>query len=867
MPNQAMQNLRNKYPQYKDIDDKTLANKIVAKYPQYKDSFAEYLQPEQAETTAGQRIGQAFSTPMQTIQKGVEQSRNRNPLAGGVNIASGIMQTPFAPINAGIQAVKEIPYVGKDIGGAIEAPFYYGGKLIDLAGRGIQSRLNALGVPQSVQNMGMSPRKAKETSEAIGGLTQTVAPILFAPSIGKYAQKSAIRAGELAKKKIETGRISKASAETKYVAPPKAKELNYDQNQAIWEKYIADEYRETPIDKASPETAVRQATDMTQNVMNKFWQRDIDPINKSFGDAEIINGKEVYNKIKKDIESNEYAKDFKPEQIQATLDNAKILDKPMSPQKAVVYIKGMNSDLTNYWKKTPSEQATIDTKFGGVAGLKAVRDALADEYFAKMEESGVRGMKQARRDYGALSSMHSALERNIVRSEKVAPPVTFHGIRTSMPLGAAVVADIVAQTAGGANVGTGLLTAAGAYGLTHYLRSRATPNATIIRALGRLAKSELTRPKPPTIDVSKGIPPSGNPPSPQTGLQPIAPQGTPPPTGKPPIQDANFQVVQPKQLPPSSVPPESPKPVEPITPEIQQLIPRLSKDPKQAETQIGKLRESGIINRQEQRALEDLIDQKAQTQTSELPVSFKDKMVKELGIADASKISDAELIQKYKDAGFDKPAPANESPTSDMSVRGEANQAQVDKFQPKFDEIKAKQPINAPASVKLKEGETSTSEPLGEIESMKKSGWCGAASIKYALKEQGIDASQKQIAKLAETSTKTGTTPEEVAETLNDFGAKSRIVKANTPEEGIQMMLAEKAKGNSVIIDYLAGDNLKSDGHYVLFNKIEGDKLTFVETETGNAKTIDLENFKKHWLDADAKGKVFKNMFITTGKK
>lgn len=41
----AMENLRANYPQYKDIPDNELAEKMVKKYPVYRDAFAKYLKP------------------------------------------------------------------------------------------------------------------------------------------------------------------------------------------------------------------------------------------------------------------------------------------------------------------------------------------------------------------------------------------------------------------------------------------------------------------------------------------------------------------------------------------------------------------------------------------------------------------------------------------------------------------------------------------------------------------------------------------------------------------------------------------------------------------------------------------------------
>ncbi len=73
MPNDAMKNLRAKYPQYNDIPDTTLAKMIVEKHPRYKQDFAEYLgeaQPTpQGELTVGNAVMQGIGNIPSSLKR------------------------------------------------------------------------------------------------------------------------------------------------------------------------------------------------------------------------------------------------------------------------------------------------------------------------------------------------------------------------------------------------------------------------------------------------------------------------------------------------------------------------------------------------------------------------------------------------------------------------------------------------------------------------------------------------------------------------------------------------------------------------------------------------------------------------------
>lgn len=105
MPNEVMQRLRTKYPQYNSLDDTTLAQKVVAKYPQYKDSFAEYLNPqpaqeEQPQVQPWQIPGQPLTQKVGAAAMGAVQNAPESAL----NLVSGAAKAIGSPVQTFMNA-------------------------------------------------------------------------------------------------------------------------------------------------------------------------------------------------------------------------------------------------------------------------------------------------------------------------------------------------------------------------------------------------------------------------------------------------------------------------------------------------------------------------------------------------------------------------------------------------------------------------------------------------------------------------------------------------------------------------------------------------------------------------------------------
>jgi hypothetical protein len=162
----------------------------------------------------GRKAVQAMSQPSPYF-KGGEQIRKGNIPAGVTNVITGMAQAPFIPIGGAIEGIRQIPYVGNAAANFVSSPFNAVNQLYDVAAGGIQKGLDYLGVPQNIQNLGMSPQNAQQTSEALSSAGKTALSYAV-PSVVKGLAPGVGRAYESVGTKLEN--LSK-SAEMKSIKP------------------------------------------------------------------------------------------------------------------------------------------------------------------------------------------------------------------------------------------------------------------------------------------------------------------------------------------------------------------------------------------------------------------------------------------------------------------------------------------------------------------------------------------------------------------------------------------------------------------------------------------------------------------------
>jgi hypothetical protein len=117
------------------------------------------------------------SEPGAKLNEGVSQLGS-NPVAGLANIAQGVGSTAALPLTAADYGLRQLGPVGEATANAVALPFNAIASLVRGGEGAIQKGVDAAGVPESVQNLGMSPEKAKEAAGAMSGVNQMAAQFL-----------------------------------------------------------------------------------------------------------------------------------------------------------------------------------------------------------------------------------------------------------------------------------------------------------------------------------------------------------------------------------------------------------------------------------------------------------------------------------------------------------------------------------------------------------------------------------------------------------------------------------------------------------------------------------------------------------------
>jgi len=111
-------------------------------------------------------------------------------------------------------------------------------------------------------------------------------------------------------------------------------------------------------------------------------------------------------------------------------------------------LEHMNAELTDlgYWKKTPSERAAAEKANPAIASRAAAVSSLRDELYDRLDALGEKGMKDLKKQYGAVANVEKEIRGQINTSGRQRPislkqiiGITA-GIAHGGPLGAAPAA-------------------------------------------------------------------------------------------------------------------------------------------------------------------------------------------------------------------------------------------------------------------------------------------------------------------------------------------------------------------------------------------------------------------------------------------
>ena len=130
-------------------------------------------------------------------------------------------------------------------------------------------------------------------------------------------------------------------------------------------------------------------------------------------------------------------------------------------------------------------------------------------------------------------------------------------------------------------------------------------------------------------------------------------------------------------------------------------------------------------------------------------------------------------------------------------------------------------------------------------------GMCGPASLKIVLKYYGIEAAEKELAKLAGVSSDLGADDKGLARVAKHFGFKVKI-KNNSSFKDIEKWFDKKVP---VIVnwftrgrcDYTDSDIV--DGHYSVAAGLDDKFIYLQDPEIGKIRKLERDDFMRVWFD------------------
>jgi predicted double-glycine peptidase len=110
----------------------------------------------------------------------------------------------------------------------------------------------------------------------------------------------------------------------------------------------------------------------------------------------------------------------------------------------------------------------------------------------------------------------------------------------------------------------------------------------------------------------------------------------------------------------------------------------------------------------------------------------------------------------------------------------------------------------------------------------------------------GVNKSEKELAKLCNSSKERGTKSEDIVKAAKKFGFKSFIKDHCDFKDIRKYVLKQKIP---IIVNWFS----EYDGHYSVIVDIDSENIYLQDPEIGHLKAIELKHFKRVWFDFPTK--------------
>lgn len=503
--------------------------------------------------------------------QGIRQAQEGNPVAGGINLANQVVAEGFRPFTIADEFLRNTRVINPRVFPAGRAasnlmraiPEGISG-LYDLGKRGI----NATGVPELLDrsvdayarmrgSIPMSDEQKREIAQAGDVMNKNIAmftmpePILrgATKAISKTADYTVNKINSIANK-MDTPKSVAAKQEAvqgiRKVIPPstaaskanQAKNLDRSIDRSLG--YINDKLKTTKYEGEVPyvehagkviNEAYHEAYNQSKNVAYENPDVTID-LKKPVLDA-------VENSLTSEFKKSNPARYKKiKEYVEGKLDEKTgkyeggLYSEPLTLPEVFDNIERLNKENRPFFGKNPSEQSVANADYD-LAGVDRIAlEAVREKFFDKLEELGYEGVKDLRKDVGALSTLNKAFFEKSEKNRQLDARSPFKRGFQDNPIHNALVMGMIGKMA---NINPKLRTAveliAGSSTVLGNINRK--PSNVIRNAFNQLEKTGIEKPKydltrktiPNIGEATKGLPPlETKPPTEGEGGIPVAPE-------------------------------------------------------------------------------------------------------------------------------------------------------------------------------------------------------------------------------------------------------------------------------------------------------------------------------------------------------
>ena len=431
--------IKQKYPQYGDMNDLDLAQKIVAKYPK---EYADVTFPQQAQ----------YAKPLSLTERFIENAQQ--PFS---NLAK--MTNAPAPLR-GLASMLDVP------AGMAGNLFQASGKL----GKSLQpDNFNPLGATEAatrigatalsapflpiMTGVGMATKVLPESAQNVLGAVSNPAKSVLGPTeeaaiadnlLQGITSGIALKKGLTSPTNFRNQRMALAEENVLRSAPPKGEaNFNIDADFKKFAPFLKEEAK-----KGFESKRINRETDLKINKsLSNYYNRYIQPqIDRAQNQGAEIPLSSVRDKMLATISKTDEIID--PNKKATVEGIANRLPEKMSLKEANDYVKDLNAKTQNLESLSNADYSAKISADPALEARVTLRKALRDAIVDKLDEYGEFNTKKLRETYGSGARLRDLVHDNVLSAENQARLRTIELGGRYNPIGIAenVVSKVLGRT-------------------------------------------------------------------------------------------------------------------------------------------------------------------------------------------------------------------------------------------------------------------------------------------------------------------------------------------------------------------------------------------------------------------------------------